>query len=876
MQTQIIDGAVNLINGTPFTPPTTSAEPFALRFKVKTGLTSFALSGAFDPTNVTAVDWGLDAEVDYTPFSEESKPCGEELTIFIRPTYQSFGNGLYIYDEPFSAFLSQIDTLHTPFPNWFGQVGEIRLVITNEDFKAPDGIFENIDLLPVFGQNWRGYSTFKTAPKIWASLKEFAFFPGIGNQLYAPFANCPNVTKIEPQGEFGDELEELGPCDFMQFDEEGFADPSAYPSGGAPRVIKNYTIPVNKYSFDRGYAYPQFDVSRLEICLDGFESANFYVGQSTPAAGATLPFGISVNDASNLRDFSVSLPKIILESGNYTGYFYYGAKALGIKLPAGVEAAYGLFEIDNLYVEEQADPGNNPPLYPDLIKSHQIGIQPLTPAFAKTKLSFGYGEALEKIFAPDETLILPTPHAGLKAVSNYGLNKGANTGVTYVVPNGTDWGYYQVPPLPEGCEIVQGYCQDAYAGQTLGVENFLKFGETGEELEIKVTGNVIIPALPQSARIVRNYLKGCFRGARGNAKDTKITNPEAAERKTYLFYGESANENESLTGANVLANFDPQIDGLIEQEWGHRHGTGSLGPDDGFNLLDIFIAENSGGLPETYKTNLLSGGIVIESQPLPNLEYALNWQEDCWLDATIDPTTIDTLIVPIPEGTKSENAYNRALNIGIPTTDGQLYFYSGETWGRKDNGELADNEDGKNRPLRFVTWVNPFSPVDVKQYDRYLSDLTLPDLTIVNGSGHTYEAFQSAFGNIYGNPDEVFDRFGIDLTITETEVRRAYVGLNAPDYVESNAAPWAPLLFTWRKSLVQTTPTGFLEGKWLSIPVIESDIPSGEKHPAQQEALYAYKYQYAKINNAPDSVPEQFNLTNESGAGYFRSASLTW
>ena len=79
MQIKILDGAVNLVNGEqlkmPHTSNSNSPEPFALRFKVKTGLTSFKLSGAFDPTNVTAVDWGRNATIDYTPFSTVSKSC---------------------------------------------------------------------------------------------------------------------------------------------------------------------------------------------------------------------------------------------------------------------------------------------------------------------------------------------------------------------------------------------------------------------------------------------------------------------------------------------------------------------------------------------------------------------------------------------------------------------------------------------------------------------------------------------------------------------------------------------------------------------------------------------------------------------------------
>lgn len=882
MKTTIFDGVKDLINDSTFTPPITAQnsepEPFALRFKVKAGVTELFLDFSDNtPANVTAVDYGLDQPVDYNPFSAETKPCGSEVTIFFRSKGDSFSSGMYCYEDKLSRFLSQIETLHTPFPRWVHVATGFPLIIDSPEFTAPEGLIENIDNFPKFSNpNGGAASTFKTAPKIWASLKEFAFFPTRAMSLYAPFENCPNVTKIEPQGEFGEELEYLGPVDFMQYDENGFANPSAYPGGGAPREVNNYTIPVADYSFDLGYQYPQFDMSRCEVFRNGYKIGRLHIGQNTTSTSATMPVGISFNDAAGLDYLSVSLPKIVLESGNYTGNFYYGAKALGIKVPDTVTKAFGIFEIDNLYVEESEVPGNNPPLYPNLRSSDQQATQPLTAEFAKTKLSFGYGAALEKIFPPTEELICPDPPADLIVVSDYAINKGSSAATTYVSKK-TDgsWGFYQVKPLPNGCEIIGSYCENLYSNQTLGTTTFLWFGETGEQEKIQVTGDVIIPALPEASRIVRNNLKATIRGARGNAEQTHITNPEAAETKTYMFYGEPATEYETFTGMTVVANFDPKIDGKIEQEWGRKYGSEGFGEDDGFNLMTIFIAQNAGMLPETYKTNLLSGGIIIETGPLPNLEYAINWQQDCWLDSTADPATMQTLIVPIPDGVKSENAFQRALQFKAPSTDGHLSFYSGSTFGRKDDGSLAVNEDGKARIIHFATWVNPFAPVDVKQYDLYLSDLELPIFNLTNTEQLTYSAFSDMFGNIYGDADAFFTAYGVDNTITTTADRQGYLGLEEPDYIEMNAMPYAELVFTW-KSVLWDTPGDFLEGKWLSFPVIATEIPRGEKLPAQQEALYKYKYEYARINNAPNSVAIEYDLTYASNAQVFRAASLTW
>jgi hypothetical protein len=370
---------------------------------------------------------------------------------------------------------------------------------------------------------------------------------------------------------------------------------------------------------------------------------------------------------------------------------------------------------------------------------------------------------------------------------------------------------------------------------------------------------------------VRSFLKGTFKGAQGNTNVEHITNPEAAETKTYLFYGESSTD-QGLTGMNVIANFEPTVTGKIEEEWGKRY---TANPSLGAAALRDFIQSKVGALENTYKTNLLSGGVIIETGPLPALEYAINWQQDCWNGATIDPTSMDTLIVPLPAGVKSENAYNRALKIAMPSTSGHLYFYTGETWGRTLDGSLAQNEDGCNRALSFVTWQNPFAPIDVKQYDRYLSDLTLPSFTITNQEAVTYSAFSDTFGSIYGDADIFFNTFGVDETITDTVSRRYYSGLMEPDYQDMNAMPWAELVFTW-KELFINIPGAFLNGKTMSIPVVATDIPSGEKHPDQQEALYKYKYEYARINNAPDSVQQEFVIRDAFDAQMFRQATLTF
>lgn len=884
MKITILDGAVDLLNNTPFVVPPEelnleSASPVAMRFKVKTGLTSINLSDTFPAENVTAVDWGTVDEVDYNPLLNESVACGEEITIFLRPVNVGFGYGIYQSGFELGKFLSQIDTQYTPFPQWFCREGEYPLLITNPDYKAPKGMFENIDFRPVFNTRRYGgeYSLFKTAPKIWASLAEVAQFPPKGyyteSSPYAPFAGCPNVTKIEAQGEFGEELEYLGPCDFMQYDENGFADPSAYPYGGAPRVVDRYTVPVEKYSFDLGYTYPQFDMTRCVEFKAGYQIGQFYVGQNTTSMSATLPIGIGFNESKVMEYLSLKLPKLVMESGNFTGNFYFGAKAFGIKIPNTVQKVFGFFEIDNMYVEEQADPGNNPPLYPDLIPSHQQATQPLTPEFAKTKLSFSYGAALEKIFDPDEELIIPDPPDGLITVSDYALNKGASAAVTYVSKKADgNWGFYQVKPLPDGCQVIGSYCENLYSNQTLGANTHLWLGETGEQEKIEVTGNVTIPKLPTASRIVRNNLVGTFRGAQGNAEVEHITNPDAAETKTYLFYGNSAADTDDQTGMTVIANFQPKIDGKIEQEWGRRYGENE---DEGYILMAGYIMQNTGQLPDTYMTNLLTGGIVIESGPLPALEFAINWQQDCWLDATIDPSSIDTLIIPIPEGVKSENAYNRALQIGVPSTNGELFLYSGNTFGRNPDQSLASNEDGRARIINFATWQNPFAPVDLKQYDRFLSDINLPNFIVTNTEGVTYDAFSDAFGNIYGDPDDFFTRFGVDDSITDTESRRGYLGLMEPNYRNMNAMPWTQFVFTW-KSVLWNSPGDFNEGRWLSFPKIEHTIPRGEKRPDQQLALYKYKYEYARINNSPDSVPVELNIDTQYGAQYFRQQTLTW
>lgn len=891
MKFKILDGAVNLVNGDPLTFPYTTtygdAEPFALRFKVKEGLSSLWVNFLRDTDHLTAVDWGLDEPIDRDPFSADTKPCGEEVTLFFRPVENTFDSGIYLDAYEFSRFLSQIEILYTPFPNWFGASQTLDLAIDSPKFTAPKGMFENIDLIPTFNTTVPDYSgngaeissTFEIGPRIWVDLKDVAYFPGPiwgEYQVYAPFKDIPSLKSIEPQGQFGDELEKLSATDFMLTDEDGYADPSAYPSGGAPRQIKKYCVPVDKFSFDKGYTYPQFNMERCEIFSHGSDIKRIDIGQFTSASSVTMPAGINFNESKVLEVLEVNLPKINIKSGNFTGNFWYGTKALGIKVPDTVQYAFGIYALSNDYVAEGVDRDGQAPLFP-WFKDGNLAARPLTPHFIKTKLSFDWGSALEAIFDPEEELTLPNVPSGLLSVNKFAKNITIEAGATRISKKADgSWGYYSPPALPEGCKNILGYCENLHRNSTLGAVSYLMLD--GENAPITVNDTLKIKKLPQSSEIVTDFLKNTFTGVRGNSLTEIFTDTTQVQSRAILFYGEPGADDEYGTGMTAVANFVPHDDDTIVQEYGIAyHGVIGNAAQYMQNMIDNTSQQDS------FTVDICEGGIEIEYGPLPNLLFAPDWMYETWMDATINPKTLGNLIVPLPESTKSENAYTRACAIASPRPTGQLRIENFHTYGSKPGEPPIDpsNEQdwqGYTRYCSLAIWDNPFSAADLTKYVWHLEDLTLPDFIGTNMDSRTYAIFQGIFqsyyGSIFGSGDEFFNRFGVDETITNDYDRMAYVGLRDAEFEQAVTDPYSQIAFTWKR--MQSIDADDA-GRWISLPQVLEAAPEIDGPRDGYVSPYVYPFEWALLKN--DKINQEnlrYGVSDADGAMSFRNLSANF
>lgn len=879
MKIHIYDGNKDLISDSRYKMPLSSESaepPVTVRFKVKEGVNTATIVGFQD--DITAVDWGLGAPLDRTPTVTQA--CGKEVIMYLRADNGDFREGSYITDDSLSDFLSQIEVLYNPLPDWVGSAGSYYIKIDSEKFTAPNGIFANIDILPTFREasTYEG-STFLEGPKIWADLSGFQTFPPKrASYNWQPFIDCENMFTIANQGEFGEALERIRPINLTFYDENGMGNPSAYPGGGAPKSIENYCH-MTDYAIESGYAFPQFDNSRLEISIYAHSVDTLHIGKQNGLGQVSMPFGINVNDATNLKILAYKMPALSVKPGNFTGTFFYGAKVLGLEVPESVQEAYGCYEIGVCYSKEGVEPedldvqGN--------AKSSWASTPAFaaTPSFIKTAISFNWGYGLDKIFEPEELLIMPKP-GNHKVIDHYAYNTSEGDNSTFLVAGDKDKPnkYYQIPPLKDGLLYMKSYCRDLYRGQTIGAKTTINNYLDGLIYEIEDT--ITIPKLPQSLKITE-YLKGTFQDTQGAGENEKVTGD--AEIKTYMFYSDPGQKSEAVkyyvkTFYDPLDPYPSSDAQQIQQEYGELiAGNQELGP---YLLADKILLE-AGDMLSSYTTNVLRGGINIESGPLPNLQYALRWQEDCFSGATIDPTSIPTLLVPVPPSAKTENPYQRALSISKPIAPVEYKDFTVITGGRDYLGLVTKKgfESGFRNNIRYLHFMilkDPQSPEDGSVFSWTIADFHIPDIILQNQSGQNYNAFKDLFDNTWGNSDDFFNDHGVDSTITTIGARREYLNVSGLEDPGTFSARSFGFYFSWSKYKINNKLGTLHPHNYVAKPAIWAPY-SPEVPPIDvQESSLEYVLKWAWISNGQDNYSQEFELTTEMEAENFSGFSKQW
>ena len=756
-----------------------------------------------DPVHDAAIIAAREAGTPIT-IEEPDRPEVHIVTLFFKtPGYNDpyFRIQESITGAELGFILSQTNSMLDPLPNWLTipVTSTARtIVIDSEDFSAPNGFTENLDFLPIFNG-----STFTNGPRIWSTLEYFSTFPSkdetIATYGYAPFGtpgvDCPNLIHIENQGQFSDRLNAVYRFDVWYKDEDGILHLDAYPTGtnSNPQVINSYIwladSNVGPVHIEDDITFPQFGQERIEHCINSIYIENLLIGHrpldSTPYQ-LFLPIGQDVKNASNLtyyvdgiQNMDIAMnnigggplfrdPEVDPEGYNPEDYFTYdnfmvGKQILGIVLPENCSRAYNVFDWYTYH--------NN-----DLETGYVLSIREV-----ENKIRNDLAFALYDRFGVHPEYQLTTVNGPTTLVdtdswqSNHHYYPWQDT---FSQPNEKcSFRYYDqatenftsipIPPMPETLEFYGSAYKDLFKDNILGPLYInLQPGDPLASL-LYFENTVTIPKNSAALKTSIDYLSGTFQGveARGETID-KTTKLHAIasypEYHDYFRVGHTPPDDINGPGRGttigITMHLNVHDDGSPMPTWvGEYEGDGDL-------LDNIPTTEE---LTSSAQDQVLRNSITIETGELPNLQYAIRWQENCFKDAIIDPTSEDfgQLLVELPETTKTERAYQNALAIGHPG-DGNFQVFRGDF--------LTAGEDNLTYEVLFMwmgtpkgnssAWIAPM-PTKLTYFNRLynIEDIPIPNFILQNTSGKTYDAFNTVFNdNCYGEAKTFYDNHGVD------------------------------------------------------------------------------------------------------------------
>lgn len=737
-------------------------EPCRYRVKMKEGVTSLSVAALGDL--VWAVDRGLGAGVERG--NQSGLPCGQYVTIYLTPGSYSFRYGDFVRPAELGAFLSQFEVVYDPLPEYiYFLVLSGSITVASPKFTVKTALFDNCSWAHT-DVNFKG-STFETAPRLFTEecMAEFQKFPiNETNSVWAPFAGCPSIKKIENQGTFGDFLDYLGPCDFSFTREDGFDSLEGYPSGGNPIFINQY---VRAKKVHLGETFPIIGNERLKRAIKPFILDE--VSIDTVGLSMTFPFGGIDYYGTELDKFYLHNPKFTVDlpdGTNINKNFSFGWGNLGIVAPSTCQDIINLNTIWQNWVDPEKP----------------MGVA--TPDFLEAQALYFWGHKLHdysltrsEAFTSDFMPVLPSGsvlrHENYYTKIIIGMEDDMVKEprmASLAMPLELDGvpHAYAVQPLPEGLRFANGYCHNLYAHN-------------------EINSDIIIPALPASTEFARNAYRRTFYSAIGPEDSIE---PSIHEPTVMIAY--SVSQSSGLPPINVIATPDGSYVGTFRDimdnpdnevyitQWNAFSNT-AIQTEDWVSYIELIAGIKRTGSAEVV-TRVFQNNITLEKRALPNLEGDGTFMEECWFGAGVDPTTTDCL-VPAPQSQEWNN-YRRALNIYIGASFNEPQVY----W--KGRVRIKADLTHSVRYLDFVAMVT-YGVFDVAQFADYIYNI---DSVIMSGSPRTegttvikpYREFLSP-QTIQGDPTAFMATHGIVLTDPDTF--STGVGTAITDFVTFRGSP---------------------------------------------------------------------------------------
>lgn len=703
-------GIKDILTGSEHSLNSQYSELMRYRAKMKERTWFLDLGGVFsDPSILVAADFGAGKGIEEAPFTEEDTWCGTYVTLYFN--IDRLLPRLYAFGE----LLSHFEIVYDPIP-FSGDYNEwdpsLNLKIDSPDFQVPNGLFGSCDIAPTFSG-----STFKVGPKIYSdeAMKQFQYFPLING--WEPFKDCPNLERIENQGVFGDALEGLLECHLSFKKSDGFDSLAAYPSGGAPRFIKNY---INAETIHFSERFPEISAERLKTAENPFNIENIVVNTF---GSPQFPFGgIDYSEAEmDTLYFDFNFDFILPEDFNKN--FVFGLGIFGITAPKSCKDVkggfYKLFEFSEYDEQEK--------------------ISIVTQDFLKENFSFFWGKDLEEFLLEHSEKftvdLVPKVCDGLKRIDAYYSRDviGALKSINYRSPYrhkiflNDNPHTIEVQRLPETTEIVMRYAMELYAN-------------------LIIEDDIFVPALPSGVRYIRDAYKRLFYNSIGPQR--AITSP--MEKETVILLGFNRSRDNSRDTDNVvyiIPNATAEDSGGFEAHYNSANNGRSL---RSHGSSYTFKAETA---PETYAelinlvknsnsnlfSNVIESDIILEKNSFNALEFCGGFQDQCFFGAAIDPRNVDALI-PL-NALKSWKSYEQSLLISIGFGGAAPIFWTGET-------RHSENDDNFTRRF-FIASSQSFSDEDLQALKINIDDVVMSGAPLIEDEDTTISPYRGTFSSFF-------------------------------------------------------------------------------------------------------------------------------
>lgn len=581
-------------------------------------------------------------------------------------------------------WMRKVEVLHDPLylDTTFGFDGH-AVTLDAENFEAPNGFCATRS--KVLFNN----CAFKTVPKVYSDelMAELPVWPPYAysdDNIFEDtqyLGNCPNVEKVAPQGQLGENLKVLYlPQDFTYM-QDGKRMLDAFPTGGAPEVIVSLMGP---FSVGWEEMFPSWDMSKLKICVGLLDDITLVAKKGTTPSIPLL--GLDFASATELEVMSVGFNLAMDE--DYDKDIVVTTGSLGIVVPDSVKEAPGAWRM------WQNSTGSG--------KETHVA----TPEGLRALELDAWADALEDYVGDRLTKdAMPLTPSGLVDARGYYMKHLNN------FDQNPEW-VKEFPPAQDrmahhvslASKIMIDGVQSQFTIEPLPptVER-ADFYAAGTYQHSEVVTDITVPAIPSSATTINGaYMRTFYQAIGKEVKSGEVDFPQMV--LTRVNHGSKGVLYECTKPEDVKLNecYDAIYRAYLEPwdedgnppgialvpwpEYGYNYNSYDVVEETTVEYSDEYLPsitadpsrnENYRGLgllhvirdwmkntvvKSRYVTAEITNSIVLEREPLPSVTVARDFQLETFYGSGVMPNRVNCLI-PVSGTTPTGRSYQAAINV---------------------------------------------------------------------------------------------------------------------------------------------------------------------------------------------------------------------